>query len=314
MKFIIGLDGGGTKTNCIFADESGKSVLEISGGPSNFLSIGNEKAASNIMSLIKSGLSNLDSPIENVSIILAGISGAGRKLHADQLKESLLKKLPESLNNIFIESDARVALEGALASEPGAILIAGTGSIIFGKDEPGNIHRVGGFGRIAGDEGSGYSIGVKTLRLISQMIDGREKAGKILEKFKRIFHIKNEDDLITLIHNPGFDVASIAMFAIKSADEGIGEAAKILDEEADELIKHILVIKDKLKLSPLKLVLIGSLIENENYYSRLLTEKITAIKNIALSKRKYSPEMGAVIMASKILASKKIFPVTGPDD
>ncbi len=303
MNFIVGLDGGGTKTKCIFADESGKSVLEKSGGPSNFLSIGNEKAVSNIMSLLKSGLSELNSSVENLSIILAGVSGAGRKFHADQLKESLLQKLPENLTNVYVESDARVALEGALAGEPGVILIAGTGSIIFGKDASGKIHRAGGFGRMIGDEGSGYSIGIKTLRLISGIIDGRENREKILDDFRTIFHINNEDDLISLVHNPGFDGASIAMFTIKSAEEGSIKAQEILDQESDELIKQVSAIKDKIKLSPLKLVLIGSLSENDNYYSRLLIKKLKKITNIELAERKFSPAMGAVIMARKILIS-----------
>ena len=82
MKYIVGLDGGGTKTNCVFADLSGKSVLQFSGGPSNFLSIGTEKAASNISSLIKSGLTKLNSEFNDIAIILAGVSGAGRKFHA----------------------------------------------------------------------------------------------------------------------------------------------------------------------------------------------------------------------------------------
>lgn len=305
MNFIVGLDGGGTKTTCIIADQSGKLVLESSGGPSNFLSIGNDKAASNVISIVKSGLSRLDSTLENVSIILAGVSGAGRKFHADQFKESMLRKLPEHLTNVYVESDARVALEGALAGEPGAILIAGTGSIIFGKDISGKIYRAGGFGRMIGDEGSGYSIGVKTLRLISNMIDGRESPEKILDGFRTIFHITNEDDLINLVHNPGFDVASIALFTIKSAEEGSIKAREILEGESDELIKQVSVIKSKMSMNTLNLVLIGSLVENDNYYSQLLIKKLKKIRNITLSERKYSPAMGAVIMARQILASKR---------
>ena len=206
---------------------------------------------------------------------------------------------------MYIESDARVALEGALAGEPGAVLIAGTGSVIFGKDKTGIIHRAGGFGRVIGDEGSGYSIGVKTLKHVSNMLDGRNQKDELLERFSTIFHVSDENDLISLVHNPGFDVASIAMFTIKNADEGSETAKNILDRESDELVKHITVVKDKLGLKPLKLVLIGSLIENQNYYSQLLTKKVKALKDIELTERKYSPEMGAVIMAQNILASNQ---------
>ena len=305
MNYIIGLDGGGTKTKCIIAEETGKPVLETSGGPSGILSIGAEKAALNILELINSGINQLNASIENVTIILAGVAGAGRKIHADQLKSLLLGKLPEGFTNVYIESDARIALEGALAGESGAVLIAGTGSVIFGKDNSEKIHRAGGFGRVIGDEGSGYSIGVKTLRLISGMIDGRKSAGKIFERFRDIFHINNEDDLINLVHNPGFDIASVAMFTIKSADEGINEAKEILEEESEELIKQIKAIKIRIGPGQLKLVMVGSLLENNNCYSQLLVKKIKKIKNIEIVERKYSPGMGAVIMARKILTAKE---------
>ncbi len=305
MKYIVGLDGGGTKTKCVFADESGKAILNLAGEPSNFLSIGKEKTASNISSLIESGLTKLNSSFQEISMMVAGISGAGRKFHADSLRESLLKKFPENFTNIHVESDARVALEGALAGKAGAILIAGTGSVIFAKDSKENIFRAGGFGRLIGDEGSGYSIGINTLNLISKMIDGRTTEGKLLKKFQVIFHIENSDDLISLVYNPGFDVASIAMFTIKSADEGINEAKNLLDEEAIELVKLVSVISNKVNLSPLRLSLIGSLIENKNYYSLVLKEKIKRLKNVELTAREYSPEMGAVILGQKILSGKQ---------
>ncbi len=304
MKFIVGLDGGGTKTRCEFADESGKPILELSGGPANFLSIGNEKTAANIISLVKSGLTKLDASFDDILIIMAGISGAGRKHHAELLKESLLKKLPEGFTNIFVESDARAALEGALGGKPGAVLIAGTGSVIFGKDKSGQIHRAGGFGRVIGDEGSGYSIGVKTLRIIAGMLDGRDKPDDMFDQFTTIFHINHEDDLISLIHNPGFDAASIALFTIRCADDNMKEAKKILDDEAGELVKQVKAIKIKMKVDPLMLALIGSLVENDNYYSQLMKEKISALEGIELTARKYSPEMGAVIMAQNLLSSK----------
>jgi N-acetylglucosamine kinase-like BadF-type ATPase len=302
MKYIVGLDGGGTKTNCVFADETGNSLFEISGGSSNFLSIGTDKSTSTIYSLIKSGLTNLDSSFEDIEIILAGISGAGRKFHADSLKEVLFKKLPENFTKLFIESDARIALEGALGGEPGAILIAGTGSVIFAKNSEEKIYRAGGFGRLIGDEGSGHSIGIKTLNVISKMIDGRERKGELLEKFQTIFQVNNEDDLISLVHNPGFDAASIALFTIKSAGEGVEEAGEILNEESDELFNLVLTIQKKMNLSLLKIVFIGSLIETENYYSHLIKEKIKKLSDIVISDKKHSPEMGAVILAKKILS------------
>ncbi len=77
------------------------------------------------------------------------------------------------IKKFVVESDARVALEGAFSGNPGSILIAGTGSIMFGKDSKGNIHRVGGFGRILGDEGSGFHIARSGLTAVAKQFDGR---------------------------------------------------------------------------------------------------------------------------------------------
>jgi len=307
MKYIVGIDGGGTRTKCVFADASGHPVLEISGGASNFLTIGTDKAVSSITSVLMEALQKLNCSFDDVLIIAGGISGAGRKSHSENLRSSLIKKLPENFKNIYIDSDARIALEGALAGEPGAILIAGTGSVVFGKDNSKKIFRAGGYGRIIGDEGSGYSIGAKTLKKISQMIDGRKDEGKMLKSFGTIFNINNSDDLIRLVYNPGFDIPSIALFTVRAAEENIPEAGRILDEESDELIKHITAIKNKLNLVPLRLVLIGSLIENDNYYSRLLIDKINSLNDIEINEKRYPPEMGAVIMAKKILTENQAF-------
>ena len=191
-----------------------------------------------------------------------------------------------------------------MAGEPGAILIAGTGSIIFAKDDVEKIFRAGGFGRLIGDEGSGYSIGIKTLNLISRMLDGRKETGELFEKFKTIFHINDENDLISLVYNTGFDVASIAMFTIRSADENMDEAKVILDEESDELIELIKSISKKVNKEKLKLVLIGSLVENKNYYSKILIEKINKLKFVELTEKRYPPETGALLMAKKILSAQ----------
>ncbi|MCL4278865.1 MAG: hypothetical protein KJZ60_04155, partial [Ignavibacteriaceae bacterium] len=82
---------------------------------------------------------------------------------------------------VKVISDAHIALEGAFPDSAGCILIAGTGSILFGKDEKGVIHRVGGFGRLIGDEGSGYSIGRKALNAVSKSSDGRGEETLISE-------------------------------------------------------------------------------------------------------------------------------------
>ena len=161
MALYIGLDGGGTKTKCVLVDEEMNVLSEMIGGPSNFLVFGLDKVTQSLFNLITDCAKQADINLSKIDSILLGTAGAGRRADAERLENSFIQKSNESnisINKFAVESDARIALEGAFSGEPGSILIAGTGSIMFGKDSEGNIHRVGGFGRILGDEGSGFHI------------------------------------------------------------------------------------------------------------------------------------------------------------
>ena len=99
--------------------------------------------------------------LNDIEAIVLGTTGGGRRNDAELLEKKIFEDVKQksiSINKFRVESDARIALEGSFSGKEGSILIAGTGSIMFGKDEAGEIHRVGGFGRYIGDEGSGYRI------------------------------------------------------------------------------------------------------------------------------------------------------------
>ena len=140
MKYLIGIDGGGTKTKCVIANLQGNPVYETSGGPSNFLIHGLDKVSENILNLLTDCVKNLKCDFRDLACIVIGTAGAGRKEDADKLKSHFLKYAKSKnsvIKNLIIESDARIALEGAFSGKPGTILISGTGSIMFGKDTDG---------------------------------------------------------------------------------------------------------------------------------------------------------------------------------
>ena len=154
MKYLIGMDGGGTKTKCILTDINLNPIFETVGGASNFLVIGTEKVSETILNLVNDCLSSQKISIEDIDAIVLGTTGGGRCNDAELLENQIssdAKQKSLTINKFRVESDARIALEGAFSGKAGSILIAGTGSIMFGKDEAGEIHRVGGFGRFNGD-------------------------------------------------------------------------------------------------------------------------------------------------------------------
>jgi len=308
MKYLIGVDGGGTKTDSAIADLSGKIIHYTTGKPSNFLVVGIEEAVENIFALIEENLFKLEGDFANVKQIVIGVAGAGRKEDAQLLEKSFKDYSEEQgvhFKGVKVVSDAHIALEGAFPDSAGCILIAGTGSILFGKDEKGTIHRVGGFGRLIGDEGSGYSIGRKALNAVSKASDGRGEETLISELLNAKMNSGSDNSIINKVYKEKLDVASVAKIVILAAEEGDPIAEDILDEEADELVLHIKSLINKIRTNNLNVAFSGSLIDNKNFYSDLLKNKIkSTLPNVKVVKPAFPPVSGAILFAKRLADEK----------
>ena len=305
MKYLIGIDGGGTKTDSAIADLSGKIIHHTSGKPSNFLVVGIEEAVENIFALIEENLFKLEGDFADVKQIVIGVAGAGRKEDAQVLEKSFKDYADQQgvhFKGVKVVSDAHIALEGAFPDSSGCILIAGTGSILFGKDEKGIIHRVGGFGRLIGDEGSGYSIGRKALNAVSKASDGRGEGTLISELLNAKMNSGSSTSIINKVYKEKLDVASVAKIVIEAAEEGDPIAEDILDEEADELVLHIKSLLNKIQSNKIDVAFSGSLIDNKNFYSDLLKQKIkSTLPKVKVVKPASSPVSGAILFAKRIV-------------
>jgi N-acetylglucosamine kinase-like BadF-type ATPase len=308
MKYLIGIDGGGTKTDCAIADLSAKIIHQSAGKPSNFLIIGVEEAVENIFALVEENLFALEGDFADVKQIVIGVAGAGREEDAILLEKGF-KDYAElegiHFKGVKVLSDAHIALEGAFPNSAGCILIAGTGSILFGKNEKGVIHRVGGFGRMIGDEGSGYSIGRKALNAVSKASDGRGEETLISELLNAKMSSGSANGIINKVYKEKLDVASVAKIVIEAAEEGDLIAEDILDEEADELVLHIKSLINKIHTDKLNVSFSGSLIDNKNFYSDLLKRKIkSTLPRVTVVKPFSSPVTGAILLAKRIADEK----------
>jgi N-acetylglucosamine kinase-like BadF-type ATPase len=300
MKYLIGMDGGGTKTTSVITDLSGNKLYDCVGGPSNILTYSAETVSQNIFDLAEKCLSNIGAGFSDLQGIMVGAAGAGRRNDAERLEKSFISLAGSKgilFDKIAVESDARIALEGAFSGRPGSILISGTGSIILGKDAEGIIHRVGGFGRILSDDGSGYSIGRQALNAIAKEFDGRGEHTAITELAQINFNVLSPDILITKIYKENFDVASAALLVFAAAEDNDKVALEIIDKETDSLFLHISSMFKKLNQSGMELAFIGGIISNNNIFSRTLRNKISeSFMNIILTEPENPPEIGAVLM------------------
>ncbi len=303
MGLYIGIDGGGTKTKCVLTDDQLRIIASAQAGPTNPLAVGINKSSEILFGLIQKVLRKANGfPISTVVI---GLAGAGRKKHCEEIEVRLARlsrKKKILLNRVKVLSDIEIALEGAFAGEPGIILVAGTGSIVLGKDKRGNLFRVGGFGKIIGDEGSGYSIGRKGLQSVAKEFDGRGDKTILTDIARKKYAINNSDDLITKVHSSDFDVAGFAKYVIDAAQLGDKISRGILSHESDELICYVETLNKKIRPKKINLSLSGGLLSSRNYYSNLLCRKIKeSFREFQIKKIIYPPEIGAVLLSKKIV-------------
>lgn len=298
------MDGGGTKTKCVLADENLKIIYECQGAASNFLMQGTEAVSHTILYLISECINSSQLSLSDLSSIVIGTTGAGRRSDAEKLENDFIQYSNSqgySFKKIRVESDARIALEGAFSGKPGSILIAGTGSIMFGKNADGNIHRVGGFGRFIGDEGSGFILGKRGLSAVAKQFDGRGEPTILTGFINSEFNISDPSELITEIYRNNFDIASVAPLVIKAASMNDKICCEIIDKETEELLDHVNAMKKQITEPILKLSFIGSLLNTDNFYAKLFKQKLNnRLSGVELVLPELPPALGAVLMGKNL--------------
>lgn len=308
MNYLIGIDGGATNTRCVITDLDYNIIHECKGGPANLLVCEKDKLFDTVYNLINDCKSKLLIDDNDIGAVGIAMAGAGRVNQAEKFKNDFFAYSSSKgfkIRGLIVDTDARASLEGAFKGGSGAILISGTGSIILGKDNDGNIQRAGGFGRLIGDEGSGYLIGRKGLKAISRMMDGRGLSTQLYKLVSDKFHIATQENLINAVYLEGIDIPSVAPLVIEAAQSGDEICSNIVNEECEELILHVRAMAEKLKLEKMPLVFNGSVISTENYLSKTLKEKLTKhLPSVDVREPEYPPAVGAAIIARNNLKIK----------
>jgi N-acetylglucosamine kinase-like BadF-type ATPase len=227
-RAVVGVDGGGTKTEAVILDADYGILGEGGAGPSNPLRVGIANAAAAIREAIDKACEMAQ--LRRTDLIAAEIGLAGARRH--ELRARVREALVGSgIGEIIVVSDSDIALYGATEGHPGLIVIAGTGSISCGINARGKMICAGGWGPIAGDEGGGAWVARRALRGIAHAADGRGVATSLTEAACTYFHVTNADDLSTAIYAPTITNDRLAGFS-----KYVIEAAKAKDRIAREIL------------------------------------------------------------------------------
>lgn len=238
---------------------------------------------------------------EDVAVAFLGLAGVGRE--RDRVQVAQMAAQIGLARGVLVDSDARIALAGAFAGEPGIILIAGTGSICYGINEEGEMARSGGWGYLLGDEGSGYFLGQQALIAALKDFDGRGQKTELRPVLEEKFGVENISLIIPAVYSGKISreaIAGLAPLVFDTADRGDAVAREILQRAGLALAGLTRAVAVRLGLTGklIRLALIGGLFSRKRWFIGPIREELGALSpGVEIVKPQLEPVLGAVLLA-----------------
>ena len=229
---VLGVDGGGSATRSVIISTKGEVLATAEAGPSNPITIGAERALANILEAVDEASTRCG--VHEFLASRLGVAGTDRS----RLRQELLDGMHPSFGDTAIVSDAASALAGGTGCRPGVVVIAGTGSIAYGENRLGETARAGGWGWKLGDEGSGYTIGLKAILTALRAQDGRSPETVLKQKIVSHLGLGRLEGIIDWVYEPGReprDIAYLVPLVREAEAEGDEAAALVMAEAGAEL-------------------------------------------------------------------------------
>ncbi len=295
---VMGIDAGATKTVCLLADGDGAVVAESRGAGANLHAAGEAGVERALRAVIAEAMGGR--AIVPAAICL-GIAGVDRDDEA-QVVRRIMQRLGQS-SRALVVNDALVALVAGAHDAPGIVIIAGTGSIVYGRNPQGYAARAGGWGHMIGDEGSGYWIGREALAAVMRAEDGRGPATELTPAVLDHFEVTDVSRLPRIVYDremPRVNVAALGALVARAADEGDAVARRILERGAEELVLGARSVATQLEMrgDPFTFYLAGSIFRVIPWLvAELATRLIEVAPRSLVEPLDAEPAVGAVWLA-----------------
>ena len=322
--WVAGIDGGGTRTRCWVAALDGTLLGRGESGPSNYMVVGAQAAAQALDAALRAALAEAPArarlsaeagPLAEVpAAVCLGMAGADRPDDQRVLTEALAAWGWQRWPLLWV-NDAAIVLAAGRTEGAVAALIAGTGSIVYAQAEscPGSSHsagsatvRVGGWGPILGDEGSGYDLGRRALIAVLRAADGRGPQTLLTEKILAELSLATPLALLPLVYQGGLDrprIAALSRIVVASAQAGDEVALELVQSGAAALAELIVTALRRLgRLTDpgVKVVVSGGLFADGSPMWSWVRQALAGLApqaNITLIPLPVEPAVGAVLLA-----------------
>lgn len=307
MDYILGVDGGGTKTTAAIADTRGKILAEATSGGSAYISIGVEKAIKNLNQAIFAAMDKIDTS-EDIFFKSSCFGSAALNVKKDYdvygkivRNKVLIKHLKP--DKILVFNDSRVGLEAGSSAANKIIIIAGTGSNCFGINEDGDQEGCTGWDYILADEGSGIEVSIRALRAVIRAYDGRGEKTSLTEAILEDLRVEDEAGIVEWTYGSPFSKERLGRFAsvvCRCAYDGDRISREILEDEAGESILSVITVAEKLGFEEKEfdLVFVGGLFKCEKYFKDIVMSGLKErFRGISFKPLVAKPVQGAVKLA-----------------
>ena len=300
---LIGVDGGGSKTRVVIGDEMGNELARAEGGRSAVRPGRADESAKIIAEVVREALSQaaMEGAIEP-KVLLCGVAGVGREVERRSLQTAL--EAEELAEEVVVEPDGMIALFDAFADGAGILLVAGTGSIAYGRGPKGNALRCGGWGPNIGDEGSGAWLGRRALAIVGAATDGRERETALVGAILTATQSADAYELIPWAAAADVrTVAGLASVVLATAAAGDARANSLVTLAAEELVTHVRSLAVQLfgdERASISVAVSGGLMRKGSLLRKRVEQRLrSALPGATLRQEEVIPERGALRAASR---------------
>lgn len=287
VTYFLGIDGGGSRTTFLLGDER-TTLASVNSGGSNIVRLGETQARNALQQGIREICTAAGIKPSQVSAICAGAAGAAR----DEVRKRITDILAELVTaKIEVVGDMVIAHEAALQGGPGIVVLAGTGSMAYGRDASGRTARAGGWGYAISDEGSGHWIGVQAVAAVAKAHEsGKETL--LRDGILRRWDIASVEELVSRANaSPPPNFAALSLDVLAAADAGDSDAREILARAGADLAALAGVVFHRLwnRDDEVRVALAGGIVENSSQVRDSLEAELKTLiprAKIELSTRK----------------------------
>lgn len=289
IAYLLGIDGGGTKTEFLLTDLDGNEIKRVILGESNPVNAGFDSAAD----VLKSGIDTVCDGICTKEIsVFAGIAGGGSR----ENKEKISLLLADFGFGAYANGcDTDSTLQAALNGENGTAVIMGTGIIALSRLN-GKTHRTGGWGYLIDKGGSGFCIGSDVLNAAFEFLDGRGGSELIFRLTEEKLGTPLADSINNIYGGGAAYVASFSPIAFEAYKKGDAVAESILERNAREAAR---IIKMGYEFSKGKAVICGGLCRQKDILKPLLLKYLGEVFPVEFSDK--TAAEGAVALAREVI-------------